>query len=161
MSRSPERAGALFDRYAVEVWQFLHRRVVDVDVVEELLTELFVDVAGHLDRVPEDDRLPVLYRRAGQLLSVREQLDAAFLPASVRPSTGSVLPSGQLRSDEERLVSAWAALTDSERDVLRLAAWERLSGDRLAAALGVPADMADAALHHARQRLVDLVDLSR
>lgn len=57
------------------------------------------------------------------------------------------------RADVDKLQSALLALSDDERDVLLLVAWEELSPSEAAIALGIPSETARTRLHRARQRV--------
>jgi len=61
----------------------------------------------------------------------------------------------------ERLAAALGQLSESDRDVIELAAFEGLSGADLGAALGVSAGTASVRLHRARGRLSDLFEAGR
>lgn len=58
----------------------------------------------------------------------------------------------------DALATAFAALRDTDQEVLLLAAWDELSGDDLGAALGTSAGTAAVRLHRARQRLHEHYD---
>lgn len=57
----------------------------------------------------------------------------------------------------DAVATALAALSERDREVLRLAAWEELDGTELAEALGCSAGTAKVRLHRARQRLARLL----
>ena len=61
----------------------------------------------------------------------------------------------------ERLAAALGQLSESDRDVIELAAFEGLSGADLGAALGVSAGAASVRLHRARGRLGELFEAGR
>jgi len=61
----------------------------------------------------------------------------------------------------ERLAAALGQLSESDRDVIELAAFDGLSGADLGAALGVSAGAASVRLHRARERLGDLFEAGR
>lgn len=55
--------------------------------------------------------------------------------------------------EHEALWRAWEQLSDSDREVLSLTAWEELSVRDAARVLGVPASVFSVRLHRARRRL--------
>ncbi len=50
-SRDPEALGELYDSYAPQVYAYIHRRVGDPEVAEDLTGEVFVRVRLLLTRV--------------------------------------------------------------------------------------------------------------
>jgi RNA polymerase sigma-70 factor (ECF subfamily) len=59
---------------------------------------------------------------------------------------------GTIVTEDAVLAQAWRSLSPRDREVLRLVAWEGLSGAQLAAALGIGEGGAAAALSRARSR---------
>jgi len=62
-------------------------------------------------------------------------------------------PAGNERSDLPEVVAALQQLRQEDQEILRLAAWEGLSGAELAVALGCSENAATIRLHRARKRL--------
>ena len=127
--------------------------------VERALAEVWLVVWRRSDSLPEEPeaaRRWVFVVAANVVRSVRRRirrrrrLEEHLLDASAR-SVGSV--------DEDRAahLAAWAALTESDRVVLRVAATTG-PGRPLAEVLGVTDGVAAARLHRARARLRALLE---
>ncbi|MGO1288230.1 MAG: RNA polymerase sigma factor [Cellulosimicrobium funkei] len=103
--------------------------------------------------MPDGAELPWLYRTAGFLLANHRRKARALPVAEVpeRPDDGADVEHVVVQDDEVR--RALSALSDRDRRILLLHAWEGLGGADLAAVLGTSRGGADAALSRARARL--------
>jgi RNA polymerase sigma-70 factor (ECF subfamily) len=82
----------------------------------------------------------------------RRRLDDRLRAVAVRPC--SAADEAVVDGDEYRLVLAAAArLNDTDAEVLRLVAWERLAISEVAAVLGIEANAVKQRLHRARRNL--------
>jgi RNA polymerase sigma factor (sigma-70 family) len=162
----PERFGALFDRHATAMYRYFVRRVGPVEA-DPLLGELFR--VAFERRSTYDCRRPNarpwLYGIATHLLAHHHRSEARRLRATARlkATAGSGGdPSDNLVAtiDAEALwpvvAEAVAKLPEGERDVLFLFAWEDLSYQDIATALGVPVGTVRSRLNRARGRLREL-----
>ena len=174
---SPAAFGELFDRHATTLFRYFVRRVGPADA-DSLLGELF-RIAFEKRATFDPDRAearPWLYGIAGNLLARHRQREARRLDATARlvrasapvtePVTGSdPFVEADARVDASRLwaevAAAIAALPQGERDALLLFAWEGMSYDEIAAALGVPIGTVRSRLNRARGRLRELVGDTR
>jgi RNA polymerase sigma factor (sigma-70 family) len=159
----PGTFGILFDRYGGLLLRFLARRV-DPAAAEGLLGEVFRIAferrAGfQLDR---DCARPWLYGIAANVVAKHRRSEARRLRAIVRLAARRALPedpaeravpAADAQARWAPIAEAIAELSDPERQALLLFAWEELSYDEIADALGVPVGTVRSRLNRARARL--------
>ena len=163
----PGRFGALFDRHATVVFRYLVRRV-GVDEAESLLGDVFrvaFEKRSSYDAERPNAR-PWLYGIATNLLAHHRRSEARRIGATARllarrPAADDAADQVVVeRLDAEELwphvADAVARLPEGERDALLLYAWEELSYDEIAIALGVPVGTVRSRLNRARQNLREL-----
>ena len=137
------------------VLAYVQRRV-GADLAQDVVAETFLAAWRNIHELPPDP-LPWLYRAAHfaaanqrRTLARRGRLDerTRLLAAS------AIAPdhSDQVTSDME-LAAAFRVLSEADREVLRLAAWEGLSVEEIGVVVGCSASAAKARLRRARQRL--------
>lgn len=138
--------------HAVAVYRYFVRRA-PADDAEDLTAEVFATAWRRRDDVPEDAVLPWLYRTAGYVLANyrRKQvpMPVETVPEEMDDDGDPALAA--VADDDVR--RALAALSERDRMILMLHAWEGLIGESLAAALEISRGGADAALSRARSRL--------
>jgi RNA polymerase sigma-70 factor (ECF subfamily) len=162
----PARFGAVFDRHATVVFRYLVRRV-GVDEADAVLGEVFrvaFEKRATYDTTRADAR-PWLYGIATNLLARHRRSEArriratARLLARQRPAddpADQVVGTLDARELWPHVAEAVAALPEEERDALLLYAWEELSYEEIADALGVPMGTVRSRLNRARVRLREL-----
>lgn len=130
---------------------------IDPDRAKDVAAETFLVAWRRLDDVPDDPR-PWFFgvaRRviAGQFRSEtrREALAARLQAAQGRGSEPADL--GGVVADRDEVLTAFAALRESDREVLRLVTWDGLGAAEAAEALGVSRVAFAVRLHRARRRL--------
>ena len=152
-----EHLRRLFTTYAPAVANFLARRVDDQLDLGELVDETFVIVWRRLDQVPSEFELPWIIgvarnvahnaRRAHQRRMHYEHL-----------AQGRRTPAGPTPEDEVIADLAGRAALDrlsrTDREVLRLHAWEGLEPREIAIVLGVTANAAATRLSRAKGRFL-------
>ena len=132
--------------------RFLLRRLGDEPRARDLTAEVFVVAWRRLDELP-DPVLPWLYGAARKILANE------YRHQSRQDRCTSGWPGWRWTSDEdlaaERIwvLEALHRLSDADQEVLRLSAWEDLSGADIAAVLNCSNSAAAVRLHRARQRL--------
>jgi RNA polymerase sigma factor (sigma-70 family) len=156
------RFGEIFDRHAPAIFRFLGRRI-GPDDAGDLLSEVFLaafEARTRYDR-GRPSALPWLYGIASNLLNKHHRHRASELRALERMLvqgdphdhadwvTASVDAQVQLRAMAKLLEE----LPGGERDALLLYAWEDLTYDEVAGALGVPTGTVRSRLNRVRQRL--------
>jgi len=142
---------ALFREHARSVFRYVARRAARDDA-DDLTADVLAVAWRRRDEVPEGHELAWLYRTAAFTVANHHRKS--------RPVLVEVLPEGPDRDSPELLVvadlevrAALATLSERDREVLLLTAWEGVDGDGLAEALGISRGGADAALSRARSRL--------
>jgi RNA polymerase sigma-70 factor (ECF subfamily) len=153
------RFAALYRRHYRPVRDYCRRRV-DRDLVDDVVAETFLAVWHRIAEVPsEDEALPWIYAVAYRVVGHqwRANTRRRRLEDRLRTLRSRHVPAvDELAIDdaEYRLVlAATAQLADRDAEVLRLAAWERLSTDAIAAILGIEPNAVKQRLHRARQHL--------
>jgi RNA polymerase sigma-70 factor (ECF subfamily) len=168
---TPGAFGVIFDRHGSTLLRFLARRV-DPAEAEDLLGEVF-RIAFERRSAFERDRdsaRPWLYGIAANLVAKHYRSEARRLRAMARASALRASAARLLDDDPAeravasadagalwpRVVDAIGALPEAERQVLLLFAWEELSYEEIAQALGVPAGTVRSRLSRGRARLAAL-----
>jgi RNA polymerase sigma-70 factor (ECF subfamily) len=152
----PEMLGVVYERHASAVYRYLRRRV-GVGASEDLLGEVFVAaVAARLRVRPHDSgsALPWLYGIAGNVVRSYRRRSLGRIPVDEVTAVDWDAVDERLDAGTRRqeLRVALAGLTEAEREVLLLVAWEGLSPSEAARALGLTAVAARSRLHRARAR---------
>lgn len=164
--KEPGAFGVIFDRHGSTLLRFLARRV-DPAEAEDLLGEVFriaFERRAAFERDRESAR-PWLYGIAANVVAKHHRGEARRLRAMARVRTGRLLDD----DPAERAVAAvdagarWTQVMDAigtlpeaERQALLLFAWEELSYDEIALALGVPVGTVRSRLNRGRARLTAL-----
>ena len=154
-----ERFTQLFRSRYRYVLSYARRRVGD-SLAEEVVEDVFLAAWRHLAELP-DDPLPWLYRAASYEISHRRRRLAREDRLRDALGTGAdrqVVPDP---ADQvawgEKWTSAFAFLSERDREVLRLAAWEQLPPAGAAFVLGCSLAAYKVRLHRARRRLARLL----
>jgi len=167
--KTPGAFGVIFDRHGSTLLRFLARRV-DPAAAEDLLGEVF-RIAFERRSGFEQDRdsaRPWLYGIAANVVAKYHRSEARRFRAMARVSARRLLD----EDPAERAVAAadadarWAVVMDAigtlpeaERQVLLLFAWEELTYDEIALALGVPVGTVRSRLSRGRARLAALTQV--
>jgi RNA polymerase sigma-70 factor (ECF subfamily) len=158
--------GVIFDRHASVLLRFLARRV-DPTEAEGLLGEVFViafERRASFDQRRESAR-PWLFGIAAHVVakyhrSMARRLRATARLAALRPVEDDPAERAVAVTDARRrwagVSDALAALPETDRQVLLLFAWEELSYDEIAQALGIRVGTVRSRLSRARARLAVL-----
>jgi RNA polymerase sigma-70 factor, ECF subfamily len=145
-----ERFEEIYARHVDAVAAYVRRRA-PADVVDDVVAETFLVCWRRLDRVP-DEALPWLYAVARKTLANERRRLARRAPAEVR-----VHPEASPVGDPQ-LAHAFAQLTERDREVLRLVAWEGLSAAEAARVLGCSTVACRVRFHRAKRRLAGLLE---
>jgi RNA polymerase sigma-70 factor, ECF subfamily len=158
-ARSGDRAArfrAVFDRNYRALLGYALRRTDQAEDAADVVAETFLVAWRRLEDIPQGDaERPWLYGVAKRVLAnhargarrrdrlaerLRFELPAAVLEPFEAPPRGT-------------LSDAFRALPDRDREILTLAAWERLDSAGAAAVVGCSPTAARIRLHRARRRL--------
>jgi RNA polymerase sigma factor (sigma-70 family) len=158
----PERFAVIFDRHAAHIQRYLVRRL-GRQVADDLVAETFLAAFRQRDRYDLDrpDARPWLYGIATNLARQhqRAEIREYRLRASVGPEPDLVGHADQVAAQvtaqamHRLLAAALADLGDGDRDVLLLIAWESLSYEETAQALGIPIGTVRSRLSRARRQV--------
>lgn len=160
---STERLESLVTSYATPVQRYLYRRLQGTadptTQSEDLASEVFIVAWRRLSDIPSDAELPWLYAVARRVLA-NHRRRRTEVPVDDLGSLEEIddADPADLVTRDAALAAAWRSLSPRDREVLRLSAWEGLSGDGLAAALSISPGGAGAALSRARTRLAEQID---
>jgi RNA polymerase sigma-70 factor, ECF subfamily len=154
------RAGfeALYRTHAGAVLAYARRRT-DNATADDVVADVFLTAWRRLADVPSDP-LPWLLGIARRVLANRRRGEARTaalhdrLATTARPQAGDDRPSGSI---DEQVENALRALSDRDREILLLVAWDGLEPARAARALGVRPGAFAVRLHRARRRLARLL----
>ncbi len=155
-----DRFTLLFRTYHPYVTSYVRRRVPAVHV-PDIVENVFLAAWRHVGTVP-DEPLAWLYRvSAFEIRNWRRSEDRAFkkvLAARSLAVGGMVCDTADAVAWADRWAAAFAALTEGEREVLRLVAWEDLSAEDASRVLSCSVTAFRVRLHRARRRLVRLAE---
>ena len=140
----------LYDRHVLEVCRYIARRHIGNDA-QDLTGDVFLIAFQKLNSIPAGSELPWLYRTAWNVLAnahrKNDPIPANFDLTEIEPDCADVVITN------DQLNRSWQKLPQKDREVLRLVAWEGLSGKELASVLGISEGGAGAALSRARANL--------
>ena len=158
-SRDDALFAQLYTRYYRQIRDYCRRRVRS-DVVDDAVAETFLTAWRRINEVPAGDEAlvwlyGVAYRVIGhQWRSAARRRRLEDRLRSVGHRAASAADDSLADLDEHRLVrEAAARLGDTDAEVLRLVAWEQLSGADIAAVLKIDANAVKQRLHRARRHL--------
>jgi RNA polymerase sigma-70 factor (ECF subfamily) len=145
--QADSRFQAIYERHLADVTLYVRRRVA-ADAVEDLVAETFLVCWRKLDEVPRDP-LPWLYAVARKTLANHYRATAPREVPGRADREDAFLPI----EGDDALAHAFATLSESDRELLRLVAWEGLSVTAAARTLGCSPVACRVRLHRARRRL--------
>jgi RNA polymerase sigma-70 factor, ECF subfamily len=144
-----ERFNVIYQQHFDAVAAYVRRRVPR-DVADDVVSETFLVCWRKLDDVPAE-ALPWLYAVARKTLAnQRRTVARQEMPVSVEIAVDAPPLIG-----DQLLGEAFARLSESDREVLRLVAWEGLSPRQAAIVLGCSAVACRVRLHRAKRRLAN------
>src|SRR5919197_2802343 len=127
------------------------RRRAPADLVDDVVSETFLVCLRRVDAVPAEP-LPWLYGVARNVLA-NEGRRQARTPSAHRDVAWAPEPVG-----DSALAAAFAVLSERDREVLRLVAWEGLALREAAAVLGCSTLACRVRYHRAKTRLAAQLD---
>jgi RNA polymerase sigma factor (sigma-70 family) len=158
----PDRFASLFDRHAPHIHRYLARRV-GRQAADDLVAETFLVAFGKRGAYDPGfrDARPWLYGIATNLVGRhrREEVRQLRLSQAAGPDlvqsdySERAVVNLTAQSIRAVLADALSGLAEPDRDVLLLIAWEQLSYDEVACALGIPVGTVRSRLHRARTKV--------
>jgi RNA polymerase sigma factor (sigma-70 family) len=153
----------LYARHYASILAYALRRSPDRTEAEDVVADTFLVLWRRLEDAPrQDEEIPLwLYGIARRVLANRHR--ARQRQERVAQRFADLLAEGPAledvaahRRNARRLLEALLALSEQDRELLMLAAWERLSTGELAVILGCSENAAAIRLHRARKRLTEV-----
>ena len=156
MADDRDRFERIYREHFRAVLRFAAARI-DPERAKDVAAETFLVAWRRLDDVPDEPRpwLLGVARRviAGQFRSeTRREALAARLQAAQARESGPADLAGAV-ADRDEVLTAFAGLRESDRELLRLVTWDGLSDAEAAEALAVNRFAFAVRLHRARRRL--------
>lgn len=155
---------ALYEANYHLVLGYALRRCSDPDDAADVVAETFLVAWRRLDDLRRDDARLWLYGVARRVLANqrRGERRRRHLGERLRQELRGVATPPALadRESEPQVATALASLSDRDREVITLAAWEGLGGSDLAEVLGCSTNAAKTRLHRARRRLARRLGIS-
>ena len=145
-----QRFEQIYSEHADAIRAYVRRRAPE-DVVDDVVSEVFLVCWRRLDDVP-GEALPWLYAVARRTLANdrRRRERAAHVPVDVDHEPEPV--------GDSALAAAFAELSDTDREVLRLVAWEGLSLRDAARVLDCSPVACRVRYHRAKSRLASRLE---
>ena len=155
MERGDDRFTAAFDSYSAQVLAFALRRVGSREDAEDVAAETFAVAWRRRGSIPGSP-LPWLYAIAANVIrnnrrSTRRLGRLRSKLAGERTAEGANL--ADLVTENDAFATAFAELSEGQREILRLAAWEGLDTCEGAVALDCSEAAFKVRLHRARREL--------
>lgn len=151
-----ERFDQCFEAHFDEVFTFALRRCPIREDAEDLTAETFAVAWRRLERMPERE-LPWLLGVANGVLRTQRRAERRRFRLAGRlesePTDHASRDHAEHVGEREAAARAFSALTDSQREVLQLVAWEGLSNEDAATALGCSHAAFRVRLHRARREM--------
>ena len=153
----------LYRTTRADLLRYLVRRCRDAEEAADLLSETYVTAWRKLDAIPDEAAQLWLYGVARNLvlqnLRRRRVADALAqrLADAMRTAQGT-LPEPDPRSHPLQL--ALAELSERDREILTLNAWEGLTPRQIAVVMGTSANVVRIRLHRARTRVQEQLRLA-
>jgi RNA polymerase sigma-70 factor (ECF subfamily) len=143
-----ERFEHIYTEHLDAIRAYVRRRAPE-SIVEDVVADVFVVALRRIDDVP-DAALPWLYGVARKTLANERRRREGAPPPEVSYDPEPV--------GDPQLARAFAELSDADREVLRLVAWEGLSLRRAARVLDCSQVATRVRYHRAKSRLAALLD---
>ncbi|WP_277212080.1 RNA polymerase sigma factor [Isoptericola croceus] len=154
-AEAQERLTGLWVEHHEQVTRFVARRVAP-ELVEDVVSESFLVAWRRLDDVPRDAR-PWLFGVARNVLATHLRTHGRWRALSVRLEQQPE-PARQgaddVAVDRADLRQAWELLSDGDREVIALVAWDGLTAVEAARVLGCRPTTFSVRLTRARKRLL-------
>ena len=159
-----DRFGLLYGELFTPISGYVARRVGNPEDAAEVIAETFATLWRRLDSCPAgEEARPWLFGVARRVLAnqrrgerrrtaLAERLTAELDVAVASPPGVGV---------DGRIAGAFAGLSEPDREVLSLVAWEGLTGEELAVVLGLGRAVVRLRLHRARRRFKAALDRER
>ena len=161
MARGPAERREQFEAAYRELYEpicgYVLRRVHRPEDAAEVIAETFATLWRRFDRCPDGAELrPWLFGVARRVIANQrrgERRRSALGERLVENVDHGAFETADFPESSSALARAFASLSDSDRELLSLVAWEGLTRDELAVALGTSRAVVRLRLHRASKRL--------
>lgn len=146
---------ALFDAHYPELRRYVLRRVENRDGADDVLAETFATAWRRRDQMPQP-ALPWLFGICHKVIANHRRSEKRRARLFARLGASPIdlgRDPAEIHAERSEIADAFAALSESQREVLRLVAWEGLSATDAATALGCSPAAFRVRLHRARSEL--------
>lgn len=153
-----ERFEAVYHELYEPICGYALRRVRKPEDAAEVIAETFATLWRRFDRCPQGDELrPWLFGVARRVIANqrRGERRRSALGERLAAHIGPAIEAANTTEAPSELARAFASLSPSDRELLSLVAWEGLTREELAVALGTSRATVRLRLHRARKRLHD------
>ena len=152
-----ERFEAAYRELYAPICGYTLRRVREPEDAAEVIAETFATLWRRFDRCPQGDELrPWLFGVARRIIANQRRGDrrrGALGQRLIENFDQSAFDAVETPEDPSALARAFASLSESDRELLSLVAWEGLTREELAVALGTSRAVVRLRLHRASKRL--------
>lgn len=152
-----ERFESVYGELYPAICGYVLRRVREPEDAAEVVAETFATLWRRFDASPQGAELrPWLFGVARRVIANQrrgERRRSALSERLVENFDRNPIETVGPREDSSALARAFAALSQSDRELLSLVAWEGLTREELAVALGTSRAVARLRLHRASRRL--------
>ena len=154
-----ERFEAVYRELYEPICGYTLRRVREPEDAAEAIAETFATLWRRFDRCPQGEQVrPWLYGVARRVIANQrrgERRRSALGERLLANFDAAAFEAVGQPDDPSPLAQAFASLSNSDRELLSLVAWEGLTRDEIAVALGTNRATVRLRLHRARKRLRD------
>jgi RNA polymerase sigma-70 factor (ECF subfamily) len=152
-----ERFEAAYRELYEPICGYVLRRVCEREDAAEVIAETFATLWRRFDRCPQGEELkPWLFGVARRVLANQRRGERRRTALGERLAANGDRAAFEAVQPEEatsELARAFATLSESDRELLSLVAWEGLTREELAVALGTSRAVVRLRLHRASKRL--------
>ena len=127
------------------------RRRATADEVDDVVAETFLIAWRRLEDVPPEPKSWLL--GVARRVLANQRRATARRAALTASAAATMAPGADAAEGGSRALRALAKLSERDRDLLLLAAWDGLTADEIAAVVGCSRAAAKVRLHRARRRL--------
>lgn len=157
-----DRFDAVYADHGRAVLAFALRRTAQPADAADVVADTFLVAWRHIDSIPEDRARLWLYGAAHRVLANhgrgRRRRDRLGRRLASALADLTIADPAEAIGTAAVVCEAMASLPAEDRELLRLAVWEGLSGPDIAVVLGIPPATVRTRLHRARHRLRDVLD---
>ena len=150
-----------YNRFHPQVYAYCRRRTT-AEMVEDAVADTFLTAWRKSNAIPPgDEALPWLYGVAYRVLTHQwRSASRRFRLSRKLASLGATaisLPEDVMvmRQESRQLLNALGALNRTDQEILRLTAWEELTGAQIATVLGISPGAVRQRLYSAKKNLAD------